>query len=210
MAGIAGYLKLMVITESHAGRRHEDVARAALKAGCKAIQLRDKSIGDREFCELASILLEECKDADALLIIDDRVDVAAAVNANGVHLGVDDIDVLSARWILGPGSIIGYSPETMEDARGAIDGGAEYLGVGPVFETQTKPDAGTAIGTHLLRDYCRAFEVPVVAVGGITPGNAREALQAGVTGVAVVSAVSRAGDMEAAARAMMEAIGAGR
>jgi len=207
MAGVEDFLLVMVITEDHGGRSHRDVARAALKAGCRAVQLRDKTLGDRDFCELATGLLEECKEANALLLVNDRVDVASAVNAHGVHLGVDDIDVLSARWILGPGSVIGYSPETMEDARRAIDSGADYLGVGPVFETSTKKDAGRAIGTHLLEDYCRAFEVPVVAVGGINPGNAPEVMAAGASGAAVVTAVTRAADVEAAVRAMIEAAG---
>jgi thiamine-phosphate pyrophosphorylase len=207
MAGVEDFLRVMVITEARGRRTHEVVARAALKAGCKAIQLRDKTISDRDFCELATRLLEECKEADALLLINDRVDVASAVNAHGVHLGFDDIDVLSARWILGPGSVIGYSPETMEDARRAVDSGADYLGVGPVFETSTKKDAGRAIGTHLLEDYCRVFEVPVVAVGGVHPGNAREVFAAGATGAAAVTAVTRAADVEAATKAMMEAAG---
>lgn len=168
--------------------------------------MRDKEMSDREFARAAVEIRRLCRQRQALFFVNDRVDVAAAVGADGVHLGVEDLEVGSARRLLPPGSLIGFSPESLGEARAAVGEGADYLGVGPVFETGTKPDAGRAIGAQGLREYCRANLVPVVAVGGIDAGNAAEAMSAGAAGVAVVSAVGSSPDPEAAVRGMLEVL----
>ena len=202
-------LKLMVITErvKELGRDHLDVAEAALHAGCMAIQLRDKVMTDRAFAEAARGIQERCLLHGALFFVNDRVDVAAVLDC-GVHLGFNDLDVGLARKVLGPGVIIGYSPETLSEARREVDAGADYLGIGPVFATATKSDAGEAIGLQGLAKLCRADLAPVVAVGGITAANAPGVIEAGAGGIAVVSAVSRAKDMKAATEDLLKALGA--
>lgn len=198
-------IRLVVITPEGGGPRGPvEVAGAALAAGCRAVQLRDKGMPDRAFAELARTVMRACEAAGALLFVNDRVDVAAAVGADGVHLGVEDLGVADARGVLGAGPIIGYSPERLEDARAAVGAGADYLGVGPVFRTPTKDDAGEPIGPEGVSLYAAEGIAPVLAVGGIDEGNADLAIKAGAAGVAVVSAVAGAEDMEKAARRLIE------
>lgn len=201
-----GLLRLMVITsrETDLGRSHLDVATSALSAGCRAIQLRDKAISDRAFVEIARAVQLRCLEAGALFFVNDRVHVAAALDCD-VHLGVDDMSVALARKVLGPVAIIGFSPESLSEAGMAVDESADYLGVGPVFGTPSKDDAGPAIGLEALGRYCTADLAPVLAVGGIDTVNAGSAASAGAAGVAVVSAVSRAQDMKAATTDLLEA-----
>jgi thiamine-phosphate diphosphorylase len=141
--------------------------------------------------------------------VNDRVDVAVAVGSDGVHLGVEDLDVASTRKAMPPGAIIGFSPESIDEARAAVADGADYLGVGPVFASPSKDDAGEPIGLEGLAEYCAKRIVPVIAVGGIVAGNAAAALKAGAAGVAVVSAVTKAGDMERAVRELIEKLEVG-
>jgi len=201
-------MKLVVITATgdRPGRGHEDVASTALGAGCRAIQIRDKEMPDRDFVELSRRIRAECERAGALLFINDRVDVAAAAGCDGVHLGVSDLEVADARGILGPEAIIGYSPEGIEDARAAVEAGADYLGIGPVYETPSKDDAGEPIGLEGLSVFCHEVAVPVVAIGGITAENAGRALAAGAVGVAVMSAITSAPDVAEAAGRILEKI----
>jgi thiamine-phosphate pyrophosphorylase len=201
----AELMKVLVITsrEKDLGRSHEDIASAALKAGCRAVQLRDKEMTDRAFVEAARRIQVMCFQAGALFFVNDRVDVAAALGCE-VHLGFNDLDVESARKILGAGAIIGYSPESTGEAREAVDDGADYLGIGPVFDTPTKADAGPAIGIDGLAAVCAMDMAPVIAVGGIKPGTAREVAAAGAAGIAVVTAVTRAGDMAAAVESLLD------
>lgn len=202
-------MRVVVMTSAGAGGAggHREVAGAALKAGCRAVQLRDKEMDDGAFTEVARKLGRACREAGALFFINDRVEVAAEVDCDGVHLGVDDMKVTDAREMLGPDAIIGYSPEGFGEALIAVRHGADYIGVGPVFATASKPDAGRAIGLDRLSDYCWQLTVPVIAVGGMNEGNAASAVSAGAAGVAVLSAVVSAGDMEAAARAIIEKVG---
>ena len=201
-------MKLVVITApgDRPGRGHEDVAIAALRAGCGAIQIRDKEMPDRDFLELARKVGSECERAGALLFINDRVDVAAAAGCDGVHLGVSDLEIADARRILGLEAIIGYSPEEIGEARAAVKAGADYLGIGPLYETLSKDDAGEPIWLDGLRAYCREVPAPVVAVGGITAQNAGQALAAGAVGVAVMSAITSAPDVGEAAGKILETI----
>jgi thiamine-phosphate pyrophosphorylase len=201
-------MRLVVITGPGGhGRGHEDVARAALAAGCRAVQMRDKQLPDDDFQAVAGRISGYCRRAGALFFVNDRVDTVAAVGCDGVHLGVEDLEVGTARRRLPPGSIIGFSPENLQQAREAVEASADYLGVGPVFATPTKGDAGEPIGLEGMAAYAEENLAPVIAVGGVDEENAASALQAGASGVAVVSAVTGAPDMEAAVRRLLQRLG---
>ena len=201
---------LYVITDARLsrGRTHLDVVRAAIQGGATVVQYREKGATTRLMVEEARGLRELCRGAGIPLIINDRVDVALAVGADGVHLGVDDMPVAIARRLLGPDKLIGHSPETLEQVRTSEADGADYLGVGSVFGTATKPDAGPPIGLSGLERVIAVVSIPVVGIGGITIQNAAQVIQAGAAGVAVISAVVAAEDVEAAARRLREIIDA--
>ena len=176
-------------------RGHLEVARAALEGNARIVQLREKSLSDREFWQLASELRALTRRHGALLLVNDRVDIALAVEAEGVHLGQDDLPIEAARRLLGPAAIIGASVANAAEARAAEVAGATYVSVGSVFATSSKSDAGEAIGVGPIREVRRATSVPVLAVGGITRGNVAEVIRAGAHGAAVISAVAEAADM---------------
>jgi thiamine-phosphate pyrophosphorylase len=198
-------LRLIVVTDPDcgAGRGVVNVVRAALRGGAPAVQLRMKDAPAREMTALARALLAETRAAGALLFINDRVDVALAVGADGAHVGQDDLPVAAARRIAPPGFLLGVSTETAELARAAEADGANYVGVGPVYHTGSKADAGDAVGAERIAQVAAAVRIPVVGIGGITIENAPPVLLAGAAGVAVISAVMRAADPEAAARALL-------
>jgi len=195
---------LYVITERRQGRSHADVARAALASGARAVQLRDKEMPVRDLLTVAEELREICAKAGALFIVNDRLDVAMASQADGVHFGPDDMPVAAARRALvGCGRrrfIIGASVATVEEAQQAVADGADYVSVGSMFVTGTKPDAGAPVGLQRLAEIRRAVSLPVAAIGGITVDNVAQVMRAGADAPAVISAVSRAHDMEAATR----------
>lgn len=201
-------LKLTVITSSPSSwRGHEDVARAALEAGVRALQLRDKTASDREFLRLALSLRRLCFEYDALFLVNDRVDVAMLAGSDGVHLGVDDIPVAEARSLLPRGAIIGFSPASVPEAVESQAHGADYLGVGPVFPTLSKDDAMEPVGLEVLTGLQHVVDLPIIALGGINIENIRSVYRTGVAGVAVISAIARAGSMESAARDLLAASG---
>lgn len=191
-----------VITDRRAarGRPLVEVVRAAIAGGATVVQLREKEAGTRQMIELGQTLHEITRAAGLPLIVNDRVDVALALDAEGVHVGQDDMPAPLARRLIGPGRILGVSAGTVDEARRAERDGADYLGVGDVFGTPSKPDAGPPIGVAGLAEIVRAVAIPVVAIGGITPENAAATIQAGAVGVAVISAVLGAEDVEQAAR----------
>nr|WP_290668484.1 thiamine phosphate synthase [Ardenticatena sp.] len=204
--------RLYVITDPRYGRGGallEKVA-AAIRGGATIVQLRDKQATTRTLIEQARALLTITRPAGVPLIINDRVDVALAVGADGVHLGVDDMPIADARRLLGPHAIIGGSPETIEDALRMQQEGATYLGVGDVFGTPTKPDAGTPIGIEGVQRIIAQVAIPVVGIGGITIANAADVIRAGAAGIAVVSAVMGAQNPEAAARHLRRIISQAR
>jgi thiamine-phosphate pyrophosphorylase len=175
------------------------LAEAALAGGATVLQLRAKDWTIRRQVALAQALLPLTRARGVPLIINDHVDVALAVGADGVHLGVDDLPVALARR-LWPAGLIGYSPEGVADARRGVADGADYLGVGPFAATRTKPDAGAPIGAAGLAEIVRAVPAPVVAVGGLDEQTAPAAIAAGAAGVAVGSAILTAADPAAATR----------
>lgn len=174
--------------------------RMALEGGAKIVQLRDKQATTRQLVQTAQALRTLTRQHGALLIVNDRLDVALAVEADGVHLGQDDLPVALARRIAANTLIIGVSVETVEEAQRAQADGADYLGVGPMFATQTKPDAGAPVGPERLRAIKNAVAIPVFGIGGITLQNAGTVLSAGADGVCVISAIVGAPDPRVATR----------
>jgi thiamine-phosphate pyrophosphorylase len=192
------------------GRSSAEVMEKAILGGVTLVQLREKEAGGRKMVEEAQALLQVTRRYGIPLIINDRLDVALAVGAEGVHLGQEDIPCRLARQILGPEKIIGVSASTVEEAVQAERDGADYLGVGAVFPTGTKADAGEAIGLDALAAIKARVKIPVVAIGGINAANAAQVAATGVDGLAVVSAIVAAADPEEAARRLLAAFRSGR
>lgn len=173
---------------------------AAVRGGTDIVQLRDKHASREELLPLAEALREICARSGALFTVNDDVELARLSGAAGVHLGQEDGPVSSARELLGPGTIVGRSAGTLEEALEAIREGADYLGVGAVYGTPTKPD-GEVSGLDLVRELAKAdITVPWFAIGGVTTETAREVADAGAPGFAVVRALLDAENPEAAAR----------
>ncbi len=192
-----------MITDPRLGGGHIAGARMALQGGARIIQLRDKEATTRQLVEYAQALRALTREYHALLIINDRLDVALAVEADGVHLGQDDLPVPLARRLAGEEFIIGVSAETVDEAVRAEAEGADYLGVGPMFATATKPDAGTPVGPERLREIKRHVRIPVFGIGGITLANAPQVREAGADGICVISAILTAPDPVEATRQFM-------
>lgn len=207
--GLARHLRLVVITDSAlaAPRQVADVVRAALRAGAPAVQLRDKVLPPRDLLPLGHRLRADTRDAGALLFVNDRLDLALAVQADGVHLGPNDLTVAAARRIAPPGFLIGHSADYPGAAREAVAAGADYIGCGTVFPTATKAGAGVAIGVRRLAEVVRCTDAPVVAIGGITEARAPRVFAAGAAGCAVVSAVMTDADPQRAVRGFLRAAG---
>lgn len=204
--------RLYLITDERLsrGRSHLEVAEAAIRGGVDVIQLRDKEASGDRLYEAALSLRKLTRDANIPFFVNDRLDVALAVDADGVHLGQEDLPARAARKLLGPGKLLGVSAETVEEALRAEREGADYLGVGPVFEARgTKPDAGGPQGLAQVSRIRAGTRLPIVAIGGIDAGNARMVLEAGADAVAVISAVVGDDDVEGAARRLKRSL-AGR
>lgn len=193
---------LYVVTDRRLarGRPLERVVQAAIAGGATAIQIREKDVTTRKYVQLARSLRAVTREAGVTFIVNDRIDVALAVDADGVHIGQDDMPVDVARRLIGPDRILGVTVATEEQARRAQAEGADYLGCNAVFATQTKTDTGQPLGLEGLRALVRAVTIPFVAIGGINASNAADVMACGVAGIAVVSAVMAADDVEAAAR----------
>ena len=176
-----------ITDQSIAQLSFEDMTLRALQSGIGWLQYRDKESSRRLIYEEAVKLRKITRNFNAVLIVNDHADIAYAVDADGVHLGQDDLPLLEARKIMKQ-KIIGISTHSMEQAREAEKGGADYIGFGPIFPTATK-DAGTPKGLDMLSEIRRAITIPVVAIGGITCGNVRSVLEAGADAVAVASAL---------------------
>lgn len=204
-------LTLYVLTDIKvSGRTHEEQAEAALSGGATAIQLREKSMPAGDVVAIGRRIAAICRRWNALFIVNDRADLAVECGAGGVHVGPDDLAVSAARRIVGDGRIVGASAGTIDEAQRAQSEGADYLGVGSVFATSAKPDAGEPIGIAGLAQIIHAITIPVVGIGGITADNAAAVLRAGAAGVAVITAVVGQDDIAAAARRLRERIDAAR
>jgi len=186
---------------------HRVLVEHAVERGVRFVQLREKSLTDRQLLRLAGSLRDITSGSTTLLIINDRADIAAAVEADGVHVGPQDIDVTSARRIVGGDAIVGVSTNTLTQAESAPGSGADYVAVGPVFPTTTKVDARPPIGLDGVTDRARAVgSFPMVAIGGIDAANAPDVIAAGADLVAVVSAICRAPDPLGAIDSFLAAI----
>lgn len=196
---------LYVITDNtlRPGRGHIEIAQAVLEAGGRILQLRDKHASTRELVQTGIRLRELTRAYHALLIVNDRVEVALAVEADGVHLGQEDMPLPLARQLMGEQAIIGISAATIEEAVQAESEGANYLGVGPMFATGTKPDAGLPVGPERLKEIKQHVRIPVFGIGGISPQNYRIVLEAGADGVCVIGAIATAPDMQEAVKSFL-------
>ncbi len=188
------------------GRPLEQIVCESVAGGVTVVQLREKNAGAREFLDQAFTLRQAASDLAIPLIINDRVDIALACRADGVHLGQEDMNCALARRIVGEDMIIGVSVSTVDEAQEAEADGADYLGVGPLFATPTKADALPATGLGVLRTIRQAVRIPLVGIGGITYANAGDVIRAGAHGIAVVSAIIASPNPGAAARALRSAI----
>jgi thiamine-phosphate pyrophosphorylase len=202
---IAVALRVLVITDRRlAGARGvAGVVEAALSAGARAVQLRNKGESARQLLAIGSELRALTRKANALLFVNDRLDVALALEADGVHLGPDDLPVAALRAVAPPGFLIGRSADDPVVARRAVAEGADYIGCGTVYATTTKADAGAVIGLAGLGRVVAAVRVPVVGIGGITAERAAEVARTGAAGVAVVGAVMGAADPGSAVRELL-------
>ncbi len=192
------------------GRPLADVVRAAVAGGVTCVQLREKEASAREFAVAARELLALLRPLGVPLIVNDRIDVALAAGADGVHVGQQDLSVADARRLGPPGWIVGVSAESVADAARAERDGADYVGASPVFATPTKADHAPPLGLAGLRALRAATKLPLVAIGGLHAGNARETIRAGADGLAVVSAIVAADDPRAAAAELRREIAAAK
>ena len=179
------------------------VTEEIIGAGASIIQLREKNISDSELISLATDLKKICDNHDIPLIINDRPDIAKAVHASGVHVGLSDMAIEKTREYLGPDYIIGGSAHNVREALLAQEAGADYIGCGAVFGSSTKKDAGL-LSLSELKKICAAVTIPVVAIGGITLENAEELKGTGIAGVALISALYGASDKSGAVRKFIE------
>ncbi len=191
------------ITDPGALASVPDQVRAAVAAGVGIVQLRDKHASDAEMIAQARELQQITRAEGAALVINDRVQVAIEVGAEGLHVGQGDGDIAAIRARIGPDMLLGLSIETLEQLGSIPPNSVDYLGVGPLRATATKPDAAQPLGMDGLAKIIAATPLPCVAIGGIKPGDLAAIRQAGAVGIAVVSAISRAPDMQGAARALI-------
>jgi thiamine-phosphate pyrophosphorylase len=203
---------LYLVTDSSLalGRPIRKIVEAAIRGGVTIVQYREKNAPSRQMISQAEGLMELCRANHIPFIVNDRVDVALAVGADGVHVGQDDMPAALVRKLIGPEKIIGVSAEGVAQAQVAALEGADYVGASPIFATPTKPDAPPPIGALGLKAITRGCTVPVVAIGGLNAKNAESMIRAGASGVAVVSAIMSAEDVESATREIRRVIGQAR
>ena len=203
-----GGLHLCVITDSRqgSGRDHLEIARAALVGGAEMIQLRDKTGSLRELLPQACAIRLLCRSHGALFIVNDRLDLALAAEADGAHVGQEDLPAAEARRLPGPNRILGVSTHSVDQALAAREAGADYIGFGPMFPTGTKQTGYSPRGPAILREVRNAVSFPILAIGGITLENVGVVIAAGATAPAVISAVVGAADIAAAAAALRQRV----
>lgn len=184
-------LSLYLVTDrgSHDLETFFNIILASIEGGIRVVQLREKDIPASEMIHIGKRLLSLLQPLGVPLIINDRVDVAHAIKADGVHLGQSDLKVAEARAILGEKAIIGLSVESLEQAKAAVDEEVDYLAASPLFYTKTKTDCAHPWGLEGLKRLCAISKCPVIAIGGINETNVRQVIESGAVGVAVVSAI---------------------
>lgn len=202
----AAELAVYFLTDPEGSRDVAETVEAALRGGATLIQIRDKEAGDDDLVALALKLAPACRRRGVPLILNDRVEAARRAPVDGVHVGQSDTAAQTARALLGPRAIVGLSATNLAEAAAMDAELVDYCGLGPVFATATKPDATPPLGLEGFGEAARACPVPVVGIGGITADNAAGVIEAGAQGVAVVTAISRASDPEAATARLRAAV----
>lgn len=204
-AHLAEELLLYLVTDSRwlDDRTLDECVQQAIDGGITFLQLREKDMPSNLIAKQAERLLPLCREAKIPLVIDDDIEAVLASGADGVHVGQSDTSCVQARCLLGPDAIVGVSAQTVEQAIAAQEAGADYLGVGAMFTTDTKTDVD-AVSTETLAAICKAVDIPVVAIGGIDKSNVSELEGTGIAGIAVVSAILAAKDIKAAALDLAE------
>ncbi|MDS0281938.1 thiamine phosphate synthase [Haloarcula onubensis] len=196
-----------------AGRSTREIVDDAIAGGVGVVQLREKDRTVRERYEMGREIRERCREAGVAFVVNDRVDLAGALDADGVHLGDDDLPVSVARELLGADAVVGRSVSTVAAAEAAEAAGADYLGVGTVYRTGSKddiPEDEHGVGPERVAEIADAVELPLVGIGGITAENAAAVTGAGADGVGVITAITQAEDPAAAAAALREAVERGK
>ncbi len=184
-------LLLNGITDRHwlkEGETLEDVVRQSLEGGVTFLQIREKHMDKEDFLAEAKSIQKICKEYDVPFVVNDAVDIAAEIGADGAHVGQSDLEAGKARELLGDDKYLGVSANTVEDAKRAEKNGADYIGVGAIFPTGSKDDAET-VSMDMLKDICQAVSIPVLAIGGITLENMDELKGTGISGISVISAI---------------------
>ena len=202
-------LYVILDRQASGGRRLDELLDAVLAGGCRLVQLREKTMPPARLLPLAQALRRRCREAGALFIVNDRVDLALAVEADGAHVGQDDLPAREARRLLPPPMILGVSTHNPDQARRARDDGADYVAVGSMFPTGSKIGF-ELVGPELVRRVRAEILVPLVAIGGITRDNVGQVIEAGADAVAVISAIGTARDPAAAVRGFLETIRSAR
>jgi thiamine-phosphate pyrophosphorylase len=203
--------KLHILTDTVLQSRfsHMEITRFAIAGGADTIQYRQKSGSTREMIEAARQMKRLCAEAGVTFIVNDRLDVAIAAEAHGVHLGQDDFPIPMARELLGEDRVIGGSAATLDEARKCLREGADYVGFGPVYPTSSKDDAGPVSGIDVLKQVVEIIPLPIIAIGGVGAENIPDVMRAGAHGIAVISAVCCQDDPEEATRSIYEALNKG-
>ncbi len=199
-------LLLYAVTDRHwlEGRTLYEVVKESLEGGATFIQLREKNLDEESFLQEAKEIQKLCKEYSVPFVINDNVDIAKEIDADGVHVGQSDMEAGDVRAKLGPDKIVGVSAGTVEEAVLAEKRGADYLGVGAVFPTGSKDDA-TEVSHDTLKAICEAVSIPVIAIGGITQENVSELAGNGICGIAVISAIYGQKDIKKATENLKEA-----
>jgi len=201
-----GRLHVLTDTELQSRFSHVELAKLAIKGGADTLQFRQKIGATREMIEICREIKRLCEDSAVTFIVNDRVDVAIASEADGVHLGQEDFPIPLARKLLGETRIIGGSAVTLEEAQECLSEGADYIGFGPVYPTTSKNDAGPVTGIEILKEVVNTISIPIIAIGGVTIENTPEVIRAGVQGIAVISAVCCQENPEQATRNLSQAL----
>lgn len=198
-------LQLYAITDRHwlNGRTLAEQVRECLEGGATILQIREKNLPENEFLEEAKEIQALCKEFKIPFIVNDNINIAAEIKADGVHVGQEDMDAKKVRDMLGENAILGVSASTVEEALKAEKDGADYLGVGAVFPTSTKGDADN-VTFETLKEICEAVSIPVVAIGGISADNLLKLKGSGIDGVSVISAIFASDDITAATKKLKE------
>ena len=199
---------LYLITDQYIvkGLSHIQIAEKALLGGVKFIQYREKQLSKRESYKIALQLKEITKKFDATLIINDDIDIAMAVDADGIHLGQEDFPVQIARKILGESKIIGLSTHSLKEAEEAQDSGADYIAIGPIFRSTTK-DVREPLGPDIIKEIKKISRLPVIAIGGINENNIEDIMKTGADGAAVISAIIAKEDITGAVKEFIRRVG---